>query len=255
MTDDDPLDETPLDARRRRLALRGAVVATALACVVAIVVIGSSGDGKSGVVISPGPGTTTNVGPFPFDPNDPTKKDTHWHAALGVYDCDHWMGDSNGSGRWQWPTATSQGAPARAAEPSVYAGLHSHEDGIIHMEPLVSAEAGRNATLGLYFEFGGWTVSSTAFDFLGTARKNGDTCGAVPGELQWEVATWDGTRGKQRYTVHSGDDPAQYKLNQFDVVVIAFLPQGTSIASIGDPPSVPILAGEMGPALVPPSSP
>jgi hypothetical protein len=29
------------------------------------------------------------VGPFLADVNNPTKQDTHWHAALGVYNCDH----------------------------------------------------------------------------------------------------------------------------------------------------------------------
>jgi hypothetical protein len=31
--------------------------------------------------------------------------------------------------------------------------VHSHDDGVIHMEPAVSSEAGRNATVGLYFAY------------------------------------------------------------------------------------------------------
>ena len=58
--------------------------------------------------------TSAAVGPFLSDPTDPTKRDTHWHAALGVYACDHWMSDGTGAGIWQWPTATPQGVPARA---------------------------------------------------------------------------------------------------------------------------------------------
>ncbi len=184
------------------------------------------------------------MGPFVPDPNDPTKKDTHWHAALGVYDCDHWMGDGSGLGIWSWPTATATGEPARAADPNVYAGLHSHDDGLIHMEPAVADEAGVNATVGRYFEFGGWKVSATGFDFLGTSVKNGDACGSTAGTLQWGVAQWDGTTRVQSYRVQTGD-PASWKLHQFDVVVIAFLPAGRSIASLANPPSVAILAGEM----------
>ena len=107
------------------------------------------------------------VGPFLADASNPTKKDTHWHAALGVYDCDHWMGDTPGSGIWQWKYATPSGTPARASDTSQYAGLHSHDDGVIHMEPASSEEAGRNATVGRYFDFGGWKISATSFDFLG----------------------------------------------------------------------------------------
>ena len=188
------------------------------------------------------------VGPFLSDPNNPTKADTHWHAALGVYDCDHWMGDSTGAGIWNWPAATPSGTPARASNTNEYAGLHSHDDGVIHMEPLVSAEAGRGATVGLYFQYGGWKLSATGFSFLGTTVKNGDKCGTSTGTLQWEVGHWDGdTTGKaaQKYTVMTGN-PAKYKLLQYDIVVLAFLPQGKSMAGIGNPPSVPNLAKALG---------
>src|SRR6266576_4275673 len=46
------------------------------------------------------------VGPFVLDQNNPQKKDTHWHAALGVYECDHWVGDGTGEGVWRWPSDT-----------------------------------------------------------------------------------------------------------------------------------------------------
>jgi hypothetical protein len=186
----------------------------------------------------------TAVGPFLQDSSG-TKQDTHWHAALGVYDCDHWMSDGSGNGVWNWPTANTAGNPARASNSNVYAGLHSHDDGVIHMEPAVSEESGKNATVGLYFEFGGWKLSSTGFSFLGTTVKNGDKCGSSTGTVQWELGKWDGTSAKQKYTVESSN-PAKYKLFQDDIVVIAFLPKGKTLASIGDPPSVPNLAKALG---------
>jgi hypothetical protein len=181
------------------------------------------------------------VGPFVANQNNPTQKDTHWHTALGVYNCDHWMGDSTGTGIWNWPTATPSGSPARADNPQVYAGMHSHDDGIIHMEPLVSSEAGKNATVGLYFDYGGWKLSSDGFTFLGQTVKNGDKCGSSPGTLSWATGKWDGTSAKQNLTVQSGN-PAKYKLNNDGIVVIAFLPPGKTIAQIGNPPSLPNLA-------------
>jgi hypothetical protein len=184
------------------------------------------------------------VGPFLQDSSG-TKKDTHWHAALGVYACDHWMSDGSGAGVWNWPFSSTSGSPSRASNTNVYAGMHSHDDGVIHMEPLVSEEAGKNATVGLYFNFGGWKLSSTGFSFLGTTVKNGDKCGTGIGTLQWELGKWDGTEGKQKYSVQSGN-PASYKLYEGDIVVIAFLPPGKSIASIGDPPSVKKLANALG---------
>jgi hypothetical protein len=193
----------------------------------------------------PGAGTVSAVGPFLFDPANPTKPDTHWHAALGVYDCDNWLGDATGEGIWLWPNATLDGHPARAGDPNRYAGLHSHDDGVIHMEPLTPDEAGPNATLGRYFEFGGWLLASDGFDFLDAQVKNGDDCHGTPGTLTWKVARWDGTLGPQRYTVEHGD-PARYKLYDRDVIVIAFLPEGHTAASIGDPPSLQYLARVFG---------
>jgi hypothetical protein len=184
------------------------------------------------------------VGPFLQDSTG-TVKDTHWHAALGMYDCDHWMSDGSKPGSWNWPATNTAGNPSRASNTNVYAGLHSHDDGVIHMEPLVSEEAGRNATVGRYFEFGGWKLSATGFSFLGTTVTNGDRCGTGTGTLQWELGKWDGTSGKQKYAVQSGN-PGSYKLYQGDIVVVAFLPPGKSIASIGDPPSVKNLATALG---------
>jgi hypothetical protein len=194
------------------------------------------------------------VGPFLADPNNPTKKDTHWHAALGVYLCDHWMGDSATPGVWNWPASNSTGSPSRAKNPNVYAGLHSHDDGVIHMEPATSEDAGKNTTIGRYFDYGGWKLSSTGFTFLGKTVKNGDKCGTAPGgTLQWETGKWDGTTDKQKYTVQSGN-PASYKTSDDEIVVIAFLPAGKSISSIGDPPSVPNLAKALGAENVKPGS-
>ena len=182
------------------------------------------------------------VGPYALSADNTCSHgaDCHWHAALGVYDCDHWVGDQTGTGLWQWPAATPSGSPARADNTSAYAGLHSHADGIIHMEPAVDADAGRHATLGLYFQYGGWKLSSSGYSFVSdTTVKNGDKCptgGA--GTLHWEVAKYDPSATKQQhYTVESGN-PADYKLNNTDVVVVAFLPANKSIASIGDPPSL-----------------
>jgi len=185
-----------------------------------------------------------DVGPF-LQNSSGTRQDTHWHAALGVYDCDHWMSDGSKPGAWNWPNATPSGSPARADNTTVNSGMHSHDDGVIHMEPLVSEEAGRNATVGLYFTFGGWKLNATSYSFLGTSVKNGDKCGTTPGTLQWELGKWDGTNGKQKNKVQTGN-PARYKLLQDDIVVVAFLPEGKSIASIGDPHSVPNLAKALG---------
>jgi hypothetical protein len=154
--------------------------------------------------------------------NLPPQASDHWHAALGVYMCDHWQGDGN----WAWPTQTATGEPARAGT-NLYAGMHSHGDGLIHIEPQTSDEMGKNATLGTYFKFGGWKLNSSEVTFVGATEKNGDKCGSKDGVLRWEV---NGTE-------HTGN-PASYKINDGDWIAIAFVPKDTKLSSIGKPPSI-----------------
>ena len=199
----------------------------------------------------------TAVGPFVADPNKTSQKDTHWHAALGVYNCDHWVGDGTGDGLGRWPT-DPQGF-FRAGTSQVYAGLHSHRDGIIHMEPSVTEDSGRHTTIGRYFDYGGWKLSATGFTFAdGKTVKNGDKCsGGGAGTLQWATSKWDGkadTSKPLKFTVRTGD-PAHYKLNQGDAIIIAFLPPGKSITSLGNPPSYANLPKALGAKEMPATTP
>jgi len=202
------------------------------------------------------------VGPFIMDsanPNNPRNKDAHWHAALGVYDCASWLGNS-GEGIWNWPFANPSGGPSRADANNVYAGLHSHADGIVHMEPSVSEDAGNNATLGRYLRYGGWSADADGYDFLGTKRKTGDTCDGKPGRFQWATAAWDGSEppGPQKYTVRTGN-PSDLKLDNGEIVILAFVPEGKDLSEIGNPPSIKNLPGaeniETPPGQMPPVVP
>jgi hypothetical protein len=146
----------------------------------------------------------------------------HWHAALGVYLCDHWDGD----GDWAWPTQTADGAPGRAGS-GLYAGLHSHGDGLIHIEPQTSDEMGKHATVGTYFKFGGWKLSDKEISFVGETKQAGDKCGTKPGEVRYMVNH-----------VEKKGNPADYKIEDGDVIVIAFVPADFDMKKIQDPPSV-----------------
>ena len=105
------------------------------------------------------------MGPKLHNSANPGDVADHWHAAIAVNVC----------GVWQpapiW-TFNAQQEPVQANNPGVYAGLHSHiltsgpdagkGDGIIHMEPATTDEAGRNATVGKWIEYGGWHLSDTS---------------------------------------------------------------------------------------------
>jgi hypothetical protein len=194
----------------------------------------------------------TGPGPRLFNANGVPD---HWHAALGVNVC----------GRWQpgpiWPTVSMQ-TVARHDQPNVYAGLHTHQlmdgssDGLIHMEPASRDEAGRNATLGRYMEFGGWRVSATAlqlwppvtsaaYDANGQpvakggapiAVRNGEKCGAQRAVVRWAAGQF--VPGKTTKLTEQHGDPSKLQLTDNQVIALYFVPSSTSLASLGTVPSI-----------------
>src|SRR4051794_3842546 len=74
----------------------------------------------------------------------------HWHAFLGADNCGTWL-----------PNAPS--FEDRANEAGVRAGLHSHGDGLMHIHPFSTDEAGTKATVGRFVTYGGWDLSDSSF--------------------------------------------------------------------------------------------
>jgi hypothetical protein len=147
----------------------------------------------------------------------PTKGD-HWHAALGVSDCGQWEPN------WRTPVSVN-GSPARAGT-NDYAGIHSHGDALIHIEPLSARDMGANATLGRYITDAGFRLSGSSIDFVDVHEKNGRLCNGEPGVLRWAV------NGKERH-----GNPADYKLFNGDVIELVFTTPGASLPPQSDVPS------------------
>ncbi|HEY3831268.1 MAG TPA: hypothetical protein VGO03_03170 [Acidimicrobiia bacterium] len=224
--------------------------------VVAILVLGTVL-----VFVSRHPSSAGAVGPKLHNSANQDDAADHWHAAIGVNVC----------GTWEpapiWSHFTSGGSPARANEPGVYAGLHSHQlsngqgDGIIHMEPATTDEAGRNATVGKWIQFGGWHLSATSMSlWTGSNGKpikesNGNKCGKQSGELRWAVGQF--TQGKTTVlTTHTGD-PAHFKLYNDNVIAIYFGPASQNLKKLGSVPSeanLPDAASNNGNATTPTST-
>ena len=179
----------------------------------AVVVIG----GALGVAISRS-NSASGVGPQLGD---------HWHAALGVNDCGTWVPN------WLTPVSQTQGSQGPVqSRTSLYAGLHSHGDGLIHMEPQTSADEGKRATVGTYFKFAGFKINSTSITF-GTLdpattvnEKNGNKCNGEPGVLRWAV------NGKEMH-----GNPASYKIFNGDVIAIVFTTADAKLPKKTDVPS------------------
>ena len=197
------------------------VAVVSLAAGVAIVGIIATQD-REPVVL--GPGADANGGPTRLD---------HWHAALGVNDCGQWVAN------WPWPPGPSfsTGGPARAGtDGQLYAGLHSHGDGLIHIEPLASDEMGSNATLGRYFRYGGWNLDSKAVTFVGVDERNGNLCNGKPGVLRWAV------NGKELH-----GDPSEYHIADGDVIELVFTTRDAALPPASAVPSYASLREILGP--------
>jgi hypothetical protein len=147
----------------------------------------------------------------------------HWHMALGLYVCNAFVPDLAQN--------TNLGS---ATSP----GIHTHGDGLIHIEALNDTETGSHATVGKFFsEYPGAKLTSTSITIPGLKTyKNGDKCGSKSGTLQ--AMTWDkptATKGKQ-VVGNIGDVP----LRDEQLITIGFVPNGTKLPK---PPSAKNLKG------------
>lgn len=142
----------------------------------------------------------------------------HWHAAYGVYLCDRWV--SNFSDR---------GADSL--------GIHTHDDGLIHIHPFLAGATGESATIGKFFEQVGMDVSDSSItlppgeQFRSREYKNGET--TCDGERARVVtAHWDDavTAGDQRPDdVRTSDISGEHFDTDQGAYTIAFLPEGEDI--------------------------
>ena len=85
----------------------------------------------------------------------------HWHSAYAVYDCDRFL-----------PAFTS------AADPD---GIHSHQDGVIHIHPWNSSAAGDDARFDVFFEAMGVRISDDEISGPGIGvLEAGSDCNGEP---------------------------------------------------------------------------
>ena len=155
----------------------------------------------------------------------PIVNQDHWHAAFGVYIC----------GEFQ-PNPPLFESPV---------GIHTHDDGVIHIHPTSSGGAGENATLGVFLDGANIKLSDSKLTMNDKTWEEGkDQCDGKDGELV--VAQWK--------DVQDPDTKPAIILRDFDDIrfrengegyTIAFVPEGTT--DIPKPPSAANLA-ELGAA-------
>lgn len=154
----------------------------------------------------------------------------HWHAAFAVNIC----------GTWIDPPGEFEQI---ADNPNVTPGIHTHGDGFIHIHPFTRSEGGNKATLGRFLDYGGWGVSSDSID-LGENQRAWVGLPADPGKRSWSNGDkcppgtpMAGRTGVLQWSLDCEDEtgnPSDLKLQDLEVIAIAFLPKQEPI---GVPPN------------------
>lgn len=132
--------------------------------------------------------------------DQPTVND-HWHAAYGFDICGNFLPD--------------------LPQPQNLIGLHTHGDGVIHIEPQDPIlDTGKHATLGRYISgYPGLKLTRTSFTILNQTWTNGEPkCNDKPGEV---VVKSNGKLVK--------GDPNKLRVPKNGWITIAFVPKGTDV--------------------------
>jgi hypothetical protein len=159
--------------------------------------------------------------------NTASQPGDHWHSAYGIYICD------------QYIPSMSVGV-----EPDP-GGIHTHQDGVIHIHPFQTATTGRNARLGDFFGQTGLDVSSSKIelpddpglgDNSGQTFENGDECpdgqeGVV------KVLVWDDAAGTDDASVFVADIDRIRFTNNGMAFTFAFVPEDLDVSTIPRPPT------------------
>lgn len=142
----------------------------------------------------------------------PTIRD-HWHTAYGFYNCTKFEPPL--------PQAPTMG------------GLHTHADGLLHVEPQNSQDTGKGATLGRFASLqAGFKLKQGEMTYPGVKRvKDGAKCGGKAARLQ--IWIWDNEKDEKGRVVPG--DPGKVRLRDKMIMTIAFVPSGTKVPK---PPSV-----------------
>ncbi|HEV8296660.1 MAG TPA: hypothetical protein VGQ20_05185 [Acidimicrobiales bacterium] len=148
---------------------------------------------------------------------EPQANKTHWHAAYGIWNCDHWEPNLSGT----------QDAD----------GIHSHDDGIVHIHPFNTGAAGTRANLGVFFDNFGVKASNDKIDLgTGVALENGTDCNGKKAVL--EVARFKADQpDAQPEIITSNFDNIRFREDR-EAFTIALIPEGETVPR---PESIPTL--------------
>lgn len=147
-----------------------------------------------------------------------TNPEDHWHEAYGINVCGSYLGNI--------PEAMS-------------GGIHTHGDGLIHIEAQNSAETGKNANIGKFASNvgNGFRITDTSLRPPGGEQyENGEKCGVKSARVSAFV--WDSATDTEPRVVT--EDIAKVRLRDQAVFALSFNPPGTKLekpTSVAELPS------------------
>jgi hypothetical protein len=151
------------------------------------------------------------------------RTEDHWHAAYGLYICDAFE-----------PPLGDVGQDTL--------GIHTHQDGVIHIHPFLNSAAGTNAQLGIWLDQVQLNVEDDRIVLPdGTEYKEGeDDCDgddAVVQVWRWATAS-EALEGKEPSEVITDDfDDIRFRDDR-EAFTIAFAPEDADVPA---PESIPTL--------------
>ena len=116
----------------------------------------------------------------------PNQYTDHWHSAYAVWDCADGENGHDENGEPVFKPVFESSRDER--------GVHSHQDGVIHIHPFVSSSSGKNANFDTFMSEMGLTEEAAriADDAIympdGTRLEEGVDCGGEPAIIQ--IARW-----------------------------------------------------------------
>ena len=132
----------------------------------------------------------------------------HWHAAYAIYDCD-----------------TVLSAFQSELDPD---GIHSHQDGVIHIHPFNSASAGESAQMNVFLEAMGATVTEDRITGPGIELQAGSDCNGEPTVIR--VARFDAADiSAGPVEIYDRDFGSIRFLENLEAFTIARVPEGAEI--------------------------
>jgi peptidylprolyl isomerase len=133
----------------------------------------------------------------------------HWHVAYSFVVCGE-----------ELPPATDRGADAL--------GIHTHEDGLIHVHPFLAAAAGKEATFGTFLDQIGASISDDGLALPDSDADTGECDDAVVRVGQWDSAI----------AAAEGADPDRVITEDLDQIVLA--PDLSALTVVVGPEDDPI---------------